>query len=63
MRGPGRKIPSPPSNTDMQSRLRYIQERAANLPVGCDQSTINEIGYLIGYLAKILEKHLQTKEE
>ncbi len=64
MRVPGRKI-RPAPKTDMQERLRFIQERADAIHSQAVPTamTTRELGYLVAYLARIVEKHLQTKEE
>ncbi len=57
--------------TDLQSRLKFIEQRVDEIKQGVADITrhqdllrpVSELCYLVGYLAKIVEKHLETGEK
>jgi hypothetical protein len=63
MRWFGRSGISEGANTDLQSRLSYIEFRAEELKKKSpEDSEVGELAYLVQYLAGILKKHLNTDE-
>lgn len=57
-----RSRPGPQS--DLQNRLRYIEDRAKGIERNADSTKVEkELAYLLSYVAGILDKHLREGEE
>ena len=53
----------PPSETDVQSRLDYIEGEADRLMMGeMTPESFKRLCYLMGYTAKVVRIHLKTGE-
>ena len=57
-----RKV-KPAPETDLQSRLCYIQGEAKRIKTDTDSEDVRRLVYLVEYLAAIVEKHLREGEK
>jgi len=62
MRWFGKKTKTP-ANTDLQTRLDYIADRANDIKKNAQEgSDVEQLAYLVSYLSGIMKKHFQTDE-